>query len=179
MACILTPAECFHKQVAVRDLDLGLTKGSGGWYSMRCPVGRHGKPLRLKVGDYAHIVYADLGGCPELEVFKALIKLGLPRECLKRPKGLPALPVPDRADEGEARLAATILDIAFSDGTPAERLIRITAAVLDGEIPEGPMCEVFADRLRLSPRLVYKATEERRRRNRQYPLPRKARALRE
>lgn len=169
MACILTPAECFHKNVVVRDLELGLTEGSGGWWSMRCPVRQHGRPLRLKAGDYAHLVYTDLGGCPELDVFKALIKVRFPRECLKRPKGLPDLPGPaSHFGDADGKLASSILDMAFGEGTPAERLVRITVLVLDGEIPEGPMCDVLADRLGLSPRLVYKATEDRRRRNRPY-----------
>lgn len=179
MRCTLTAAECFHKNVVARDLDLGLTKGSGGWWSMRCGVGRHGKPIRLRAGDYAHIVYTDLGRCPELEVFKYLIKQGLPRECLKKPKGLPDLPLKQFADEKEGKLADSIIDVLFGDGTPAERLVRVAVLVMDGEIPEGSMCDVFADQLRLSPRLVYKATEGQRRRNRQYPLPRKARALRD
>jgi hypothetical protein len=179
VACDLTPPECFHKRVVARDLDLGLTKGSDGWWSMPCPVRKHGKPLRLKAGDYAHIVYTDLGHCPELDVFKVLInKKGFPRECLKRPKGLPNLPA-SHFGEQDGQLADSILKVLFGEGTPAERLVRVAVLALDGEMPEGPMCEVFAGQLRLSPRLVYKATEERRRRDRPYLLPRQARALRD
>ena len=165
MACILSPAECFRKRVVVRDLDLGLTKGSGGWYSMPCPVRKHGKPLRLRAGDHAHLVYTDLGHCPDLDVFKALIRKGFPRECLKKPKGLPDLPDPaSHFGEKDRKLADSILEVLFGDGTPAERLVRVAVLALDGEIPEGPMCDAFADRLRCSPRLVYKATEALRRR---------------
>jgi hypothetical protein len=170
VACILTPGECFHKNVVARDLDLGITASRGGWWSMRCPVGTHGKPLRLRAGDHAHIVYTDLGHCPELDIFRALVtKKGFPRECLKKPKGLPGLPArPSHFGETDGKLADSILDVLFGEGSTAERMVRAAVLCLDGELPEGPMCDVFADKLRVSPRTIYRATEERRRRDRSW-----------
>jgi hypothetical protein len=166
VACILTPSECFHKNVVARDLGLGLKQGKNGWWSMRCGVRRHGRPLRLHVGDHVHISYADLGQCPESEVFAWLVKQGLPRECLKKPKDWPALKRSRESGDTGGKLADSILDVAFGRGTSADRLVRVVVLALDAEIPEGPMCDVLARNLGLSPRTVYKATAELRRRNR-------------
>lgn len=162
MACGLSAAECFHKYVVAT---LPVIERGQGWYSMRCPVGTHGKPLRLHVGDLVHISYTDLGHCAETEVFAWLVKHGVPGECLKRPKGQERK---SQFGEADAKLADAILGEAFGDGTPAERLIRIAVLALGGENPEGAVVDVLADRLRLKPRIIYQATAEQRRRNRDW-----------
>jgi hypothetical protein len=157
VACLLTADECFRKHVAAT---LDVTERAQGWWSMRCPTGRHGAPLRLHVGRVVHITYADLGKCPQSETYAWLVKQGIPAGCLAQPKDRPR-PASRPGDDG--KLADAILDAAFGDGTPAERLVRITLLALDGEMPEGPVCDAVAANLRLSSRLVYRATEERRR----------------
>jgi hypothetical protein len=166
VACSLTAAGCFRKRALAREADLGLKAGKDGWWSMPCPARTHGKPLRLRVGDYCHIFYTDLGECPEPEVFAALVRLGMPGECLKRPKG--AQPAPKTGSEADGKLADTILDIAFGDGSATERLIRVALLAADGELPEGPMVEVFAANLRVSPASIYRATAEVRRSGRKW-----------
>lgn len=164
MACIFTAAECFAKRVVT---SLPVTERGHGWYSMRCPVGRHGKPLRFHVGDHVHISYADLGGCPESDIFAWLVKQGIPRECLRRPKDWPAVKRSPEFGTEDGKLADAILDAALnSEVSVAQRLVQVTLLALDGELPEGPMCDVIADRLGLAPRTVYKATEEQRRKGR-------------
>lgn len=163
MACPLSNAECFRKNVVAREADLGLKAGKDGWWSMRCPAGHHGKPLRLRVGDYCHVFYTDLGHCPDAIVFPALVRLGIPAGCLKRPK------VPRQTESRQdADLAGAMLDLAFGEGSATERLIRMTLLAADGELPEGPMVEVFAANLRVSPASIYRATAEVRRKDRKW-----------
>ena len=66
----------------------------------------------------------------------------------------------------DGKLADASLDEAFGGGTSTERLIRCVVLALGGEIPEGPMCDVLADRLGLKPRIIYQATAELRRKGR-------------
>jgi hypothetical protein len=162
VGCALTAAECFRKHVAANDR-LGLKAGKDGWWSMRCPAGHHGKPLRLRVGNYVHLFYTDLGDCPEDEVFSALVKLGFPAACLKPPKDAKVKP----CTEEENRLAGSILDIGFGEGTATERMVAMIVASLDGELPEGPMVGVLAAKLRVSPASIYRATAEVRRSRRE------------
>jgi hypothetical protein len=42
-------------------------------------------------------------------------------------------------------------------------MIRMTVLAL-GEVPEGPMVDILADRLRLTPRMIWKATADLRKR---------------
>ena len=170
MACDLSAANCFRRYVVGRGPDLGLKATKDGWYSMPCPAGRHGKPLRLRAGDHCHIFYTDrMGGCPEPEVFGALVALGMPGECLKRPKGSkPPAPEPKISSDGDGKLADLIMSIAFGEGTATERLIRVALAAADCERPDGPMVDVFAARLRTSPASIYRATAEDRRRDRKW-----------
>jgi hypothetical protein len=160
VACLLTAAECFRKHVVAR---LPVTERAQGWWSMHCPVGRHGAPLRLHVGDQVHITYADLGHCRESEIFAWLEANGVPAGCLKRPKD--AQPEPESGSEADGKLADAILGEAFGEGTTTERLIRIAVLAL-GEMPEGAVVDVLADKLRLKPRIIYQATAEMRRKGR-------------
>lgn len=162
MACLLTASECFRKHVAAK---LDVTERDNGWWSMRCPTGRHGAPLRLHAGDRVHITYADLGKCPESETYKWLVGQGIPAGCLKKPKDWPAVERSRQFGSDDGRLADAVLGEAFSEGTTTERLIRIAVLAL-GELPEGPMVEVLADRLGLKPRIIYQATAELRRKGR-------------
>ena len=131
---------------------------------MPCPGHHHGPPLRLQVGTQCHIYYHDLGQCPDAVVFGGLVRLGMPGECLKRPvkggKQREQQPVPD--------LAGAMLEVAFGEGSATERLIRMTLLAADGELPEGPMVEVFAANLRVSPASIYRATAESRRSGRKW-----------
>ena len=163
MACLLTAAECFRKNIAVRP---EVAERGQGWYSMRCPTGHHGAPLRFHVGSLVHITYADLGKCPQSETYAWLTGQGIPAACLAKPKDWPAVERPKNLSEADGKLADTILSEAFGDGTTTERLIRCVVAALGGEIPEGPMCDVLADRLGLKPRIIYQATAEMRRKAR-------------
>ena len=163
MACLLSAAECFRKHVVTADVP-GLKAGKDGWWSMPCPGRGHGKPVRFCVGKYVHIYWTDLGGCPDAEVFAALVKLGFPSVCLRQPKGVEA----KSSSEEESRLAGAVLDVAFGEGSATERLIRIALLAADGEMPEGPMVEVFAERLRVSPASIYRATVEVRRSGRKW-----------
>jgi hypothetical protein len=161
--CLLTKAECFRKHVVIASLP-GIKAGKDGWWSMPCPARSHGKPVRLCVGKSCHIYWNDLGGCPESEVLAGLVKLGFPADCLWRPNGAER----KASSEQENRLASAILDIAFGGGTTTERMVAMVIAALDGEMPEGPMVGVFADRLGVSERTLYRATAEARRRNRSW-----------
>lgn len=163
--CELSAAACFRKYVVTADLP-GLKPGKDGWWSMPCPARRHGKPVRFCVGKYVrpHIYWTDLGGCPDAEAFPALVKLGFPAACLRQPKGVQA----KSSSEEESRLAGAMLDIAFGEGSATERLIRMTLLAADGEMPEGPMVEVFAANLRVSPASIYRATAEVRRSGRKW-----------
>ena len=162
MVCELSAAECFAKRVAA---SLPVTQRGQDWWSMRCPVGRHGPPLRFHVGDRVHITYADLGKCPESEICAWLVKQGIPAGCLKRPKDWPQVKRSPQCGSEDGKLADAILGEAFGDGTTTERLVRIAVLAL-GELPEGPMVAVVAATLGLKPRIVYQATAELRRRNR-------------
>lgn len=165
MPCGLSAAECFAKRVVAV---LPVTERGQGWWSMRCPVGQHGPPLRFhagdRAGDRAHITYADLGHCPEPEVFAWLVKHGVPGECLKRPKAQPVKRSSQFGSE-DGKLADAVLGEAFGSGTTTERLVRIAVLAL-GELPEGPMVDVVAANLGLKPRIVYQATAELRRKGR-------------
>ena len=163
MACLLTAAACFRKYVVTADLP-DLKAGKDGWWSIQCPGRSHGKPVRLCVGKYCHIYWKDLGDCPDSEVFPALVKLGFPAECLRQPTGLKA----KSSSEDENRLAGTILDIAFGEGTTTERMVAMVVAALDGELPEGPMVGVLARNLGVSERTLYRVTADARRRNRSW-----------
>ena len=69
--------------------NLDVTERAKGWWSMRCPTGRHGAPLRFHAGDRAHITYADLGKCPESETYRWLISRHpsrMPQEAERRPQ---------------------------------------------------------------------------------------------
>lgn len=160
MACLLTAAQCLAKYVTA---PLAVTERGGGWWSMRCPVGTHGQPLRFHTGDRVHISWTDLGHCPEPDVYAWLIRQGIPRGCLKRPRDWhPPEPAKDFGAE-DKRLADLILNEALGDGTPTERMIRMAVHAL-GEVPEGPMVDILADRLRLTPRMIWKATADLRKR---------------
>lgn len=160
MACLLAAAQCFDRYVTAK---LPVTERGKGWWSMRCPVGAHGQPLRLHTGDLVHISWTDLGHCPEPEVYDWLLRQGIPRGCLKRPKDWHRPePAQDFGTE-DKKLADAILNEALGDGTPTERMIRMTVLAL-GEVPEGPMVDVLADRLRLTPRMIWKATANLRKR---------------
>ena len=163
MACGLSAAECFRKYVVTSSTP-GLKAGKDGWWSMPCPAGSHGKPVRLCVGKYCHVYWTDLGGCPDDEVFAGLVKCGFPAACLRQPKGLKARPGTEEAN----RLAGVILDLAFGGGTTTERMVAMVIAALDGELPEGPMVGVLAERLGVSERTLYRVTAETRRRNRSW-----------
>lgn len=168
MACDLSAAACFARYVTP-DRGLAVKQGNDGWWSMRCPAGKHGKPLRLRVGDRFHIFWTDLGECPEADVFGALVRLGIPGECLKRPKGSGrTAPEPKISSDKDVRLADAILDIAFSGGTTTERMVAMVIAALDGELPTGPMVGVFAAKLGVSERTFYRVTEQVRRRSRDW-----------
>lgn len=163
MACLLTAGECFRKHVVLRETDLGLKAAKDGWWSMPCPARRHGKPLRFCVGRSCHIYWTDLGGCPEPSVAAALVKLGMPSVCIWQPQGGEQAESPQ-----DAKLAGVMLDIAFGEGSATERLIRMAMLAADGETPEGPMVEVFAANLRVSPASIYRATAEIRRSGRKW-----------
>lgn len=163
MDCGLSAAECFRKRIAAHP---DVTERGQGWYSMRCPIGRHGPPLRFHVGDRVHITYADLGKCPETDIYAWLVKEGIPAGCLKKPKDWPAVERSREFGSDDGRLADAVLQEAFGEGTTTERLIRIAVLALGGETPEGPMCDVLADRLGLKPRIIYQATAELRRKSR-------------
>jgi hypothetical protein len=165
VACILTPAECFGKHVVAA---LPVTERAKGWWSMHCPVGGHGQPLRLHIGDRVHISYTDLGHCPESLLYTWFTGQGIPAQCLKRPNDQTRLKQPPGLGAADGKLADAVLDMLFSEGTPAERMVRAAILCLDGQLPEGPMCEVVADRLRVSRRTVYRATAEVRRRDRNW-----------
>jgi hypothetical protein len=168
VCCILSPAECFHKRIVAHSPDLAITERANGWWSMRCPIGRHGPPLRLRPGDHVHISYTDLGKCPESGLYAWFIKQGVPAECLKKPKDWPAIERSREFGDMDGKLADSIVKVAFGEGTTTERLVRAVVLALGGEIPEGPICDVLADRLGIRPRTIYKATEVLRRRNRSY-----------
>jgi hypothetical protein len=165
VACLLSAAECFRKYVVTADLP-GLKAGKDGWWSIACPARKHGKPVRFCVGKYAsvHIYWTDLGGCPDSEVFPALVKSGFPDACLRQPKGVQV----KQGSKEDNRLAGTILDIAFGEGTATERMVAMVVAALDGEMPEGPMVGVLAENLRVSPASIYRATAEIRRSGRKW-----------
>jgi hypothetical protein len=163
VACGLSAAECFRKRIAANP---GVTERGKGWYSMRCPTGHHGPPLRFHVGDRVHITYADLGKCPESETYKWLIGQGIPAGCLKKPKDWPAVERSPEFGSDDGELADLILGEAFGEGTTTERLIRVVVLALGGEVPEGAMCDVLADRLGLKSRIIYQATAELRRKGR-------------
>ena len=164
MACHLSAAECFSKYVAANERAFGLRESRDGWWSMPCPGRKHPRPLRLRAGDRVHLFYTDLGDCPESEVFAGLVKLGMPGECLKRPKG--ARPAKG-GSEADRTFADAILGIALGEGTATERLIRIAMLAADDELASGPMVEVFAANLRVSPASIYRATAEVRRSRRE------------
>lgn len=131
------------------------------------PTRGRGKPVRLRAGDCVHIFYTDLGKEDERPVFDSLVKSGVPGECLKRPVSAGSLPRPvrparDFPDQMDSALADAVWEVLTGPGTPAEKVVLISVLVLGGEVPEGPMCEVLADRLGCSPRLIYKATANRR-----------------
>lgn len=165
MACLLAAAECFRKHVAAA---LPVIERDKGWWSMRCPTGHHGPPLRLHVGTRppVHITYADLGKCPQPETYKWLTGQGVPAGCLAKPKDWPAVERSREFGAEDGKLADAVLDVALGEGTPTERLIRIAVLALGGEVPQGPMCDVLADRLGLKPRIIYQATAELRRKAR-------------
>ena len=162
MDCGLSAAECFRKRIAANPDTIERGKG---WWSMHCPVGHHGPPLRFHVGDRVHITYADLGKCPESETYKWLTGKGIPTGCLKKPKDWPTVERSREFGSDDGRLADAVLQEAFGEGTTTERLIRIAVLAL-GELPEGPRIEVLADRLGLKPRIIYQATAELRRKGR-------------
>lgn len=64
----------------------------------------------------------------------------------------------DQARLGKKLDGTSVLDLAFGEGAATDRLIRIAVAAL-GEVPEGPKVDALADRLRVSRRTVYRATE--------------------
>ena len=161
--CALTAAECFGKHITA---SLPVTERAQGWWSMRCPIGHHGAPLRFHAGDLVHITYADLGKCPQSQTHAWLVKQGIPAGCLARPKDWPEIERSREFGSEDGKLADAILGEAFGDGTTTERLIRAVVLALGGEIPEGPMCDVLADRLGITPRMVYRATAELRRKGR-------------
>ena len=165
MACLFTAAECFSKRVAAA---LPVTERDKGWWSMRCPTGHHGAPLRLHVGTrgQVHITYADLGKCPQSETYAWLVKQGVPAGCLAKPKDWPTVERPAEFGSDDGKLADAVLSEAFGEGTTTERLIRIAVLALGGEVPEGAVCDVLADRLGLKPRIIYQATAEMRRKAR-------------
>lgn len=165
MACLLTAAECFRKHVAAK---LDVAERDKGWWSMRCPTGHHGPPLRLHAGTrpHVHITYADLGKCLQSETYKWLVSQGVPSGCLAKPKDWPAVERSSQFGSDEGGLADAILGEAFGEGTTTERLIRIAVLALGGEVPEGSVCDVLADRLGLKPRIIYQATAELRRKGR-------------
>lgn len=163
MTCSLTAAQCFDKYVVAV---LPVIKRGQGWWSMRCPTGTHGKPLRLHTGDLAHITWTDLGHCPEEETYRYLLSKGIPSGCLKKPKPGPGLKRSPEFGTEDGKLAGAVLAEAFGSGTSTERLIRIAVLALGGECPEGPVCDVLADRLGLKPRIIYQATAELRRKSR-------------
>jgi hypothetical protein len=165
MACDLAAAECFHKRVATQ---LEVTERGQGWWSMRCPTGHHGPPLRLHVGTHphVHITYADLGKCPQSETYAWLVRQGIPSGCLAKPKDWPAVERSREFGSDDGKLADAILGEAFGEGTTTERLIRAVVLALGGEVPEGPMCDVLADRLGVTSRMIYRATAELRREGR-------------
>ena len=164
MACGLTADECFRERVAA---NLPVIERAQGWWSMRCPTGKHGAPLRLHVGKHVHITYADLGKCPQSETYRWLISQGIPAGCLAKPKDWPEVKRSRQSSSEDGKLADAVLDEAFGGGTTTERLIRIAVLAL-GEVPEGVMCEVLADRLGLKPRIIYQATAGMRRANRDW-----------
>jgi hypothetical protein len=165
VACLLSAAECFRKRIAARP---DVAERDKGWYSMRCPTGHHGAPLRLHAGTIAsvHITYADLGKCPQSETYAWLVKQGVPAGCLARPKDWPAVERSSEFGSDDGKLADAVLSEAFGEGTTTERLIRIAVLALGGEVPEGAVCDVLADRLGLKPRIIYQATAELRRKAR-------------
>jgi hypothetical protein len=165
VACPLTAAQCFRKYVVAADVP-GLKASKDGWWSMPCPARSHGKPVRFCVGKSCHIYWHDLGGCPDPEVFAALASLGMPGECLKWPNG--TRPAPETSSEADGKLADAILAAAFGEGSATERLIRVALLAADGELPNGPMVEVFAANLRVSPASIYRATAEIRRKDRKW-----------
>jgi hypothetical protein len=169
MGCSLTAAECFRKHVLANERVSGLRPGKDGWYSIRCPGRKHGPPLRMRAGDSFHIFYTDLAkpSCPEYEVFAGLIGMGIPGECLKRPVGGTG-PPRKHGTEQDIKLADTILDLAFGEGSATERLIRIAMLAADSELPNGPIVDVFAANLRVSPASIYRATAEARRKERDW-----------
>lgn len=153
MACDLTAAECMRRQMTA----LGAAERGGGWWSLRCPVGHHGQPLRFHVGDRVHISWTDLGKCAEPDVYAWLIRQGIPQGCLKRPKDWRP---PERAKDfgtEDGKLADLILAEAFGEGTPTERMIRMVVHAL-GEVPEGAVCDALAGHLRLKRRIIFQAT---------------------
>jgi hypothetical protein len=113
-----------------------------------------------------HITYADLGKCPQSETYAWLVRQGIPAGCLARPKDWPAVERPKNLSEEDGKLADAILGEAFGEGTTTERLIRAVVLALGGEVPEGAMCDVLADRLGLKPRIIYQATAGMRRKGR-------------
>jgi hypothetical protein len=172
VGCRLTAAECFHKNIVVRD-GLNITECSGGWFTMPHPTRIRGKPVRLRVGDKFHIFYTDLAKDDEQVIFDWLVKRGVPGGCLKRPVSSasvsrPASPAKEGSSEGDGKLADIILDLAFGDGSSTDRMVAMVVAALGGEFPEGPMVGVFAEKLRVSERTLYRATAEVRRRNRSW-----------
>ena len=100
MACVLASpvrrpygvlsdrCRCFRRYLVSRGPDLGLRATKDGWYSMPCPAGPS-RQAAAAAGGYqlSRLLHRRLGGCPEQEVFGALVRLGVPGECLKRPKG--------------------------------------------------------------------------------------------
>lgn len=169
MACDLTAAECFREHVASLDYGPSLKQGSDGWWSMRCGVGRHGKPIRLRVGDHAHLYYTDLGGCDDAEVHAWLVRQGMPAGCLRKPKTskpVPAEAGPRTFGPVDGKLADEVLAIAFGPGTATERLVRISMLAADDELAAGPLVGAFAANLRVSPATIYRATADERRKGR-------------
>lgn len=162
MLCGLSAAECFAKHVVA---SLPVTQRGQDWWSMRCPTGHHGPPLRLHAGTTAHITYHDLGNCPQSETFNWLVKQGIPAGCLARPKDVPQVRRSGQFGSEDGQLADAVLSEAFGTGTTTERLVRIVVKAL-GEIPEGPMVDVIAANLGLKPRIVYQATAGLRRKGR-------------
>lgn len=129
-----------------------------GWRSRKCPLHPNGKPLRVKAGDYAHIVYNCRDGAADSDVFDALVKEGIPPGCLAKPKDAGTRPKQDTIP------ADTIWAIVTDDeATSAERLVWIAVAIM-GEIPEKAMVEWLAVELGFKKSLVYRATGKLRRR---------------
>src|ERR1039458_8965068 len=137
---------CIHDHVFPR-LDAPKPKADGGYKALAPCHDDRTHSLSVSIGGTGRVIWHCFAGCDSETTRKALIKAGVPGECLRRPS------------DDAARFEEIVNWLVFGDSAHADKVIRLAAYVrgYGDDLPGGAELRTLAEDCGVSLAEAYRA----------------------